>query len=174
MDRIIFFRALLWMTIIGQWSSLANSYFGSQFDSKEGYLAFYINSPGGSFTPGLGTLWHHAIPFNPPEVEPFVPVLAASMGMSCCRGAGRKKRHPGHIRIMIHNLPAACSQSKDSGKICLGQILDLSAELYEILANHSGKTIEGIEEKDQTGITGWGLLLPKNNLIDEGWTKKEK
>lgn len=106
-------------------------------------IQMYINSPGGSVYAGLGI--YDTMNYISPDVSTICTGLAASMGAVLLAGgaAGKRCALP-HSRIMIHQpLGGASGQATDI-QITAQQIDILKKELYEILANHSGKTYEEV------------------------------
>ncbi|MDN3688225.1 ClpP family protease [Cyclobacterium jeungdonense] len=141
-------------------------------DSKKDIL-LYINSPGGSVYAGLGI--YDTMHYINPEVGTICTGLAASMGAVLLAGgaAGKRAALP-HSRIMIHQPSGGMQgQSKDM-EITVKQILELRTELYEILAKHSGKTIEEIERDSDRDYWMRASAAKEYGLIDEVLTRKEK
>jgi ATP-dependent Clp protease, protease subunit len=107
-------------------------------------ITMYINSPGGGVYAGLGI--YDTMQYIKPDVCTVCTGLAASMGAVLLAGgaAGKRAALP-HSRVMIHQpLGGAQGQASDI-EITTKQILMLKKELYDILANHSGKSFEEIE-----------------------------
>ncbi|HEY9660856.1 MAG TPA: ATP-dependent Clp endopeptidase proteolytic subunit ClpP [Allocoleopsis sp.] len=110
---------------------------------KDIYL--YINSPGGSVMAGLGifdTMNHIR-----PDVCTICVGLAASMGaFLLSAGAKGKRMSLPHSRIMIHQpLGGAQGQATDI-EIQAKEILYLKRQLNLALANHTGQSLERIEQ----------------------------
>ncbi len=112
-------------------------------DAKKDIL-MYINSPGGSVYAGLGI--YDTMQYVRPDVATVCTSLAASMGAVLLAGGAANKRSAlPHARVMIHQPSGgAQGQSKDI-EITAREIIKLRDELYEILANHTGQTINQIE-----------------------------
>ena len=104
----------------------------------------YINSPGGSVYAGLGI--YDTMQYVNPDVATICTGLAASMGaVLLTAGAAGKRSALKHSRVMIHQpLGGAQAQASDI-QITAKQIQLLKDELYEIISEHSGKTMEQIE-----------------------------
>jgi len=170
MDRIIFLGTAVDDHIAN--IITAQLLFLESVDSKKDIL-LYINSPGGSVYAGLGI--YDTMQYINPEVGTICTGLAASMGAVLLAGgaAGKRAALP-HSRVMIHQPSGGMQgQSKDM-EISVRQILELRAELYEILANHSGKTIEEIERDSDRDYWMRASAAKEYGLIDEVLTKKEK
>lgn len=141
-------------------------------DSKKDIL-LYINSPGGSVYAGLGI--YDTMQYIAPEVGTICTGLAASMGAVLLAGgaAGKRAALP-HSRIMIHQPSGGMQgQSKDM-EISVKQILELRRELYEILSDHSGQTLETIEKDSDRDYWMRADQAKDYGLIDEVLIKKVK
>ncbi len=141
-------------------------------DAKKDIL-LYVNSPGGSVYAGLGI--YDTMQYINPEVGTICTGLAASMGAVLLAGGAPGKRAAlPHARIMIHQPSGGMQgQSKDM-EISVRQILELRKELYEILAEHSGKSIEQIETDSDRDYWMRASAAKEYGLIDEVLTKKVK
>lgn len=113
----------------------------SQDPEKE--VSMYINSPGGSVTAGLAILDTMKMVKCP--VATYCVGQAASMG-AILLAAGEKGRRYAlpHARIMVHQ-PWGGAQGKASDiEITAREILRLKDMLNGILAETSGRTLEGV------------------------------
>jgi ATP-dependent Clp protease, protease subunit len=140
-DRIIFFGTGVDDNIAN--IVIAQMLFLESADSKKDIM-MYINSPGGSVYAGMGI--YDTMQYIRPDVATICTSLAASMGAVLLAGgaAGKRSSLP-HARIMIHQPSGgAQGQSKDI-EITAKEIVKLREELYEILAFHTGKTKEQID-----------------------------
>ncbi len=114
-------------------------------EDPERNINIYINSPGGVIYSGLAvydTMQHVSCP-----VATICVGLAASMGsvLLTAGSTGRRAALP-NSRIMMHQ-PLGGTQGQASDiEIQAREILWLKTRLYEILAQHTGKTVEQIEE----------------------------
>lgn len=170
MDRIIFLGTAVDDHIAN--IITAQLLFLESVDSKKDIL-LYINSPGGSVYAGLGI--YDTMQYINPAVGTICTGLAASMGAVLLAGgaAGKRAALP-HSRIMIHQPSGGMQgQSKDM-EISVRQILELRTELYEILANHSGKSTEEIERDSDRDYWMRASAAKEYGLIDEVLTRKEK
>jgi ATP-dependent Clp protease protease subunit len=114
-------------------------------DNPERDVFLYINSPGGSVSAGLAI--YDTMQFMKSPVNTICMGLAASMG-AFLLAAGRKGRRSAlpHARIMIHQP----SQSGGGGtasdiEIQAREILYLRAKMNELLAKHTGQSVERLE-----------------------------
>jgi ATP-dependent Clp protease protease subunit len=112
-------------------------------DAKKDIL-MYINSPGGSVYAGLGI--YDTMQYVRPDVATVVTSLAASMGAVLLAGGAKGKRSAlPHARVMIHQPSGGAQGQSVDIEITAREIVKLRDELYGILANHTGQTIEQIE-----------------------------
>ena len=106
-------------------------------------VQLYINSPGGSVTAGLAI--YDTMQFINCDVSTMCIGQAASMGALLLAGGTHGKRYclP-NSRVMIHQ-PSGGSQGQASDiEIQAKEILYLRGRLNEIMALHTGQTIEQI------------------------------
>ncbi len=140
MDRIIF----LGTAIDDHVANIiqAQLLFLSSVDSSKD-ISIYMNTPGGSVYAGLGI--YDTMQFIKPDVATICTGMAASMGaVLMTAGAKGKRSALPHSRIMIHQpLGGAQGQASDI-EITTREILKLKDELYTIISNHSGQTLEKV------------------------------
>ncbi len=135
-------------------------------------ISMYINSPGGSVTAGLAI--YDTMQFISCPVATYCIGQAASMGAVLLTAGAKGKRFAlPNARIMIHQ-PWGGAEGKASDiEITAREILRLKEKLNEILASHSGKTMEEVvRDTDRDHFMSadeaceWGLIdkvvLPKN------------
>ena len=120
-------------------------YLDSEDPSKPIYL--YINSPGGSVTAGLAI--YDTMKHIKSEVVTICVGLAASMGAFLLSAGTKGKRLAlPHARIMIHQ-PLGGTQGRRQAtdiEIEAKEILRIKQQLNELMADHSGQTVEQIEK----------------------------
>lgn len=170
MDRIIF----LGMGIDDNISNIitAQLLFLESVDANRDVL-LYVNSPGGSVMAGLGI--YDTMNYINPEVATICTGMAASMGAVLLAGGAKNKRSAlPHSRVMIHQPSGGMQgQSKDM-EISLKLIMSLKKELYDILAEHSGKTYKQIEKDSDRDYWMTAAEAKSYGLIDEVLIKKAK
>lgn len=128
--------------------SLANSiiasmlYLDSEDQNKPIYI--YINSPGGSVTAGMAI--YDTMQHIKSEVITICVGLAASMGAFLLTAGTKGKRMAlPHSRIMIHQpLGGTGRRQATDIEIEAKQILRVRQELNELMAMHTGQTVEQI------------------------------
>lgn len=141
-------------------------------DPKKDVL-LYVNSPGGSVTAGLGI--YDTMQYINPDVATICTGIAASMGAVLLAGGAKDKRSAlQHSRVMIHQPSGGMQgQSKDM-EISLKLILSMKQELYQILADHSGKSFEEIEKDSDRDYWMKAPEAKEYGLIDEVLIRKIK
>ncbi|PSN19840.1 ATP-dependent Clp protease proteolytic subunit [filamentous cyanobacterium CCP5] len=132
--------------------TLANSivaamlYLDSEDNSKPIYL--YINSPGGSVTAGMAI--YDTMQYIKSDVVTICVGLAASMGaFLLAAGSSGKRLALPHARIMIHQpMGGTGRQRLQASDIAIEakEILRVRRELNEMMARHTGKSVEQIEK----------------------------
>ena len=108
-------------------------------------ISMYVNSPGGSVTAGMAI--YDAMQFIGPDVHTIVMGQACSMGSLLAQAGSPGKRFilP-NARHMIHQPSGGADGQASDILIVAKEIQILKNELYEIMAEHSGKSFEQIEK----------------------------
>lgn len=140
MDRIIFFGT----EVTAETCNIVNAqllFLESSDPGKD--ISLYINSPGGSVYSGLSVI--DTMNYISSEVSTLCTGMAASMGaMFLVSGEKGKRFALPHSRVMIHQpLGSASGQASDI-EIEATEILKLRTELYQILADRTGKPFDTI------------------------------
>ena len=141
MDRIIFLGAPIYddaANIIQ-----AQLLFLESVDAEKD-IQLYINSPGGSVSAGLGI--YDTMQLISCDVATICTGMAASMGaVLLTAGAAGKRSALPHSRVMIHQPLGGVQGQASDIEITAREIAKTKQELYEILASHSGVSIDKIE-----------------------------
>lgn len=113
-------------------------------DDSDRDINMYVNSPGGGVYAGLAI--YDTMQYVNANVSTICVGLAASMGaVLLATGAAGKRASLPNSRIMIHQ-PLGGTQGQASDiEIQAREILKTKQKLYEILASHSGRSVEDIE-----------------------------
>lgn len=119
-------------------------YLDSDDPGKPIYL--YINSPGGSVTAGMAI--YDTMQHIKSDVVTICVGLAASMGAFLLSAGTKGKRLAlPHARIMIHQpLGGVGRRQATDIEIEARQIIRTKRELNELMAHHTGQSIEQIEK----------------------------
>jgi ATP-dependent Clp protease protease subunit len=107
-------------------------------------ILIYINSPGGSFT--ALTAIYDTMSYVRPEIQTYCMGQAASAAAVLLAAGTKGKRFAlEHSRILIHQ-PSGEGQGQVTDlEIQANEILRMRGLLEEILANHTGQTIEQVK-----------------------------
>ena len=108
-------------------------------------IFFYINSPGGSVTAGMAI--YDTMQFVKPDVSTLCIGQAASMG-SFLLAAGKKGKRFAlpNSRVMIHQVSGGFRGQASDIAIHAKETLFLKNRLNEIMAKHTGQSIEVVEK----------------------------
>ncbi len=114
-------------------------------DDPERDIYMYVNCPGGSVYAGLAiydTMQHLRAP-----VATFCVGMAASMGAVLLAAGEKGKRHAlPNSRIMIHQPSSGAQGTAADIEIAAKEILHIRERLNEIIAQHTGRSVDQIEE----------------------------
>ncbi len=134
-------------------------------------ITIYLNTPGGSVSAGLGI--YDTMQLVQPSVATICTGLAASMGaVLLCAGDKGKRGAVPHSRVMIHQpLGGAQGQASDI-EIAAREILKCKTELYSILAEHTGKSLEQIIADGDRDFWMTAAEAKDYGMIDEVLVKK--
>ncbi|MGN6244023.1 MAG: ATP-dependent Clp protease proteolytic subunit [Motilibacteraceae bacterium] len=109
---------------------------------KDIYL--YINSPGGSVSAGMAI--YDTMQYVKNDVATVAMGLAASMGQFLlCAGAAGKRYALPHARVMMHQPSGGLGGTASDIKIQAEQMLYTKKKLAELIAMHTGQSVEQIE-----------------------------
>ena len=128
-------------------------------------IHLYINSPGGSVTAGLSI--YDTMQFVNCDISTICCGQAASMGALLLAGGTNGKRFAlPHSRIMVHQPSAGFQGQATDISIHAKEVLELKSRLNDIMAKHSGQSIEQIEQDLERDNFMSAALAQKYGLID--------
>jgi ATP-dependent Clp protease, protease subunit len=135
-------------------------------------IHLYINSPGGSVTAGMSI--YDTMQFIKPDVSTICIGQACSMGAFLLAGGAAKKRYclP-NSRMMIHQPLGGFQGQASDIDIHAKEILSIRARLNEILAHHTGQTIETIEQDTNRDNFMGAERAAEYGLIDQVLTQRQ-
>ena len=108
-------------------------------------ITLYINSPGGSISAGM--VIYDTMQLIPNEVTTIAMGLAASMGQFLLvAGAPGKRFATPNTRIMMHQPLGGIGGTASDIKIQAEQMLFIKKRMAQLIAEHSGQTLEQIEK----------------------------
>ena len=114
----------------------------SENPKKEIY--FYINSPGGLVTAGMGI--YDTMQYIKPDVSTLCIGQAASMGSFLLAAGEKGKRFSlPNSRVMVHQPSAGYQGQATDIEIHANEIMALKKRLNQIYSKHTGKSVEEIK-----------------------------
>ena len=114
-------------------------------EDPETDIWLYINSPGGSVTAGMAI--YDTMQLVAPDVGTICMGLGASMGQFLlCAGAQGKRFALPHARIMMHQPSAGMQGQATDIAIQAEQLKYIKGMLAELIAEHTGQTVDQINE----------------------------
>ena len=135
-------------------------------------IFFYINSPGGSVSAGLAI--YDTMQFIKPDVSTLCVGQAASMGALLLAAGDKDKRFclP-NSRVMIHQPMGGFQGQATDIEIHAKEILYLRGRLNEILAKHTGKSIDLIARDTERDFFMGAPDAVKYGIVDKVLTSRE-
>jgi ATP-dependent Clp protease protease subunit len=114
-------------------------------EDPEKDISVYINSPGGSVTAGLAI--YDTMQYIRPQVSTICVGMAASMGAILLLAGEKGKRQAlPNARIMIHQPWGGVQGTASDISIQAEEILKTKKRLNEIIAHHTGKSVQDVEK----------------------------
>lgn len=111
-------------------------------------IHLYINSPGGAVTAGLSI--YDTMQFIKPDVSTMCVGQAASMGAFLLTGGAKGKRYAlPNSRMMIHQPSGGAHGQASDIEIQATEILKMRHQLNEIMAHHTGRSLEEIARETE-------------------------
>ncbi|MFW5886509.1 MAG: ATP-dependent Clp protease proteolytic subunit [Bacteroidota bacterium] len=163
MDRIIF----LGMPISDEVANIVQAqllFLDSNEPGKD--IQIYINSPGGYVFGGLGI--YDTMQYVSADISTICTGIAASMGAFLLAAGNKGKRSAlKHSRIMIHQPSGTIGGQASNIEIYTKLYQDLKKDLYKILADHTGQTVEKIEKDSDRDFWMTAYQAKEYGLIDE-------
>jgi ATP-dependent Clp protease, protease subunit len=128
-------------------------------------IALYINSPGGAVTAGLAI--YDTMQFIKPDVSTLCIGQACSMGAVLLAAGAKEKRHAlPNARMMIHQPLGGFQGQASDIEIHTREMLRTRQALNEILALHTGRSVDSVaQDTDRDNFMG-GQDAIKYGLID--------
>jgi len=129
-------------------------------------IYFYINSPGGLVTSGLGI--YDTMQYIKPEISTLCIGQAASMGSFLLAAGSKGKRFSlPNSRIMVHQPSAGFQGQATDIEIHAKEVLSLKKRLNEIYSKHTGKSVEEIKSALERDNFMTADIAKEFGLIDE-------
>jgi ATP-dependent Clp protease protease subunit len=129
-------------------------------------ISLYINSPGGSVSAGLAI--YDTMQFIKSDISTLCIGQAASMGAILLAAGTKGKRYSlPHSRVMIHQPLGGYQGQATDIEIHAKEILKIREQLNQLLAKHSGQSIEAIDKDTERDNFMGADTAVEYGLIDE-------
>jgi ATP-dependent Clp protease, protease subunit len=136
-------------------------------------ISIYFNTPGGSVHAGLGI--YDTMQFITSPIATICTGMAASMGaVLLTAGAKGKRSALTHSRVMIHQPMGGAQGQASDIEITAREIMKLKKELYQIIANHSGVSIEKVEKDSDRDYWMTAIEAKEYGMIDQVLVREKK
>lgn len=163
MDRIIF----LGLPIDDYVANIIQAqllYLDSSDPGKD--IQIYFNTPGGSVHAGLGI--YDTMQYISADIATICTGMAASMGAVLLTSGTKGKRSAlKHSRLMIHQPMGGFQGQASDIEIQAREIMKVKKELYEIIALHTGNTLEKVEQDADRDHWMTSFEAKEYGMIDE-------
>ncbi len=136
-------------------------------------ISLYINSPGGAISAGMAI--YDTMQFIRPDVTTICVGQAASMAaLLLSAGAAGKRFALPNSRILIHqpSMSGLSGQATDID-IHAKEILRLRESMNQILARHTGQTVEKIQGDVERDYIMTAVQAREYGIVDQVISKKE-
>jgi ATP-dependent Clp protease protease subunit len=128
-------------------------------------INFYVNSPGGLVTAGLAV--YDTMQYIKPDITTVCIGQAASMGaVLLTAGTAGKRYSLPNARILIHQPMGGFQGQASDIAIQAKEILRMKDTLNQILVNHTGKSMEQVQNDTDRDYFMSGLEAKEYGLID--------
>ena len=129
-------------------------------------IYFYINSPGGLVTAGLGI--YDTMQYVKPDISTLCIGQAASMGSFLLAAGTKGKRFSlPNSRIMVHQPSAGFQGQATDIEIHANEVLSLKKRLNEIYSKHTGKSVDEVKSALERDNFMTADVAKSFGLIDE-------
>uniref|UniRef100_A0A7V4LC50 ATP-dependent Clp protease proteolytic subunit n=1 Tax=Desulfobacca acetoxidans TaxID=60893 RepID=A0A7V4LC50_9BACT len=143
-----------------------------QNEDPQADIHFYINSPGGVVTAGLGI--YDTMQYISAPVATYCIGQAASMAALLLAAGEKGKRFAlPHSRILIHQVMGSFQGQAADVDIQAREILRLREELNQILAKHTGQPLERIAQDTDRDYYMSGEEAKAYGLVDQVITQRD-
>ncbi len=144
-----------------------------QMEDPKKDINIYINSPGGSVTSGLAI--YDTMQFVKCDVATYCVGQAASMGaVLLAAGTKGKRSSLPNSRVMIHQPWGGVQGAAEDISRQATEILKMRDKINDILAGHTGQTLEKIQKDTDRDYFLSALEAKDYGLVDEVFLGKGK
>ncbi len=135
-------------------------------------INFYVNSPGGLVTAGLAV--YDTMQYIKPDITTVCIGQAASMGaVLLTAGTAGKRYSLPNARILIHQPMGGFQGQASDIAIQAKEILRMKDTLNQILVNHTGKSMEQVQNDTDRDYFMSGVEAKEYGLIDHVITNRD-
>ncbi|GAB5604951.1 ATP-dependent Clp endopeptidase proteolytic subunit ClpP [Sideroxyarcus sp. TK5] len=135
-------------------------------ENPEKDIHLYINSPGGSISAGMAI--YDTMQFIKPQVSTMCIGMAASMGAFLLQAGEKGKRYAlPNSTVMIHQPLGGFQGQASDIEIHAKYILSLREQLYKLMAEHTGRSVEEIARDSERDN-----FLPAQQAMEYGLIDK--
>jgi len=129
-------------------------------------ISIYINSPGGSVYSGLAI--YDTMQFIKPDVSTICVGIGMSMGALVLAGGTKGKRYAlPNAKILIHQLLGGFEGQAADIEIHAREVINVRKKLDEILAKHTGQTVEKVSKDTDRDFFMTAEEAKKYGIIDD-------
>ena len=140
-------------------------------ENPEKDISLYINSPGGVITAGMSI--YDTMQFIKPQVSTICVGQACSMGsFLLAAGAPGKRYCLPNSRVMIHQPLGGYQGQATDIEIHAQEILKVKARMNDLLAHHSGKSVEEIQRDTERDRFLSAKEAQEYGLVDHIYTHR--
>jgi len=141
-----------------------------QYENKNQEINMYINCPGGSVTATLAI--YDTMQFLECPINTYCMGLAASgAAIILCAGSKARRFALPHSKIMIHQPYGQVGGQVSDIEIQATEILKDRQRLNEIVAKHTGQSLESIERETERDRYFSAIEAKEFGMVDEVLTK---
>ncbi|MBM7492295.1 ATP-dependent Clp protease protease subunit [Micromonospora luteifusca] len=136
-------------------------------------IFLYINSPGGSVSAGMAV--YDTMRYVRNDVATLALGFAGSMGQFLlCAGAAGKRYALPHSRVMMHQPSGGMGGTAADITIQAENMLHVKRTMQELIAQHSGRTLDEIQQDWDRDRWFTAEQAREYGLIDEVLTRAEQ
>lgn len=140
-------------------------------ENLEKDISLYINSPGGVITAGMSI--YDTMQFIKPQVSTICVGQACSMGsFLLAAGAPGKRYCLPNSRVMIHQPLGGYQGQATDIEIHAQEILKVKARMNDLLAHHTGKSVEEIQRDTERDRFLSAKEAQEYGLVDHIYTHR--
>ena len=141
-------------------------------DDPDKDIFLYINSPGGSITSLFAV--YDTMQYIKPDVNTVCMGMAASAAAVILAGGAKGKRFAlPHARVMLHQPHGGAQGQASDIEIQARLIVQMREQLNQILAEHSGQSLEKIEQDTERDYWMMAAEAKEYGVIDGVLTRRE-